>query len=111
MRIRDGDEWKTAFNTPLGHFEYLVMPFGLTNAPAVFQNLVNDVLRDFLNRSVFVYLGDILIFSRNQEEHFQHVRQLLQQLLENKLYVKAEKCEFSVTSVSFLGCILPWVHH
>ena len=106
VRIREGDEWKTAFNTPLGHFEYLVMPFGLTNAPAVFQNLVNDVLRDFLNRSVFVYLDDILIFSHNQEEHFQHVRQVLLRLLENKLYVKAEKCEFSVTSVSFLGFII-----
>ena len=84
VRIREGDEWKTAFNTPLGHFEYLVMPFGLTNAPAVFQNLVNDVLRYFLNRSVFVYLDDILIFSHNQEEHFQQVRQVLQRLLENK---------------------------
>ena len=85
VRIRKGDEWKTAFNTPLGHFEYLVMPFGLTNAPAVFQNLVNDVLRDFLNRSVFVYIDDILIFSRNKEEHVHHVRQVLQRLLENKL--------------------------
>ena len=69
VRIREGDEWKTAFNTPLGHFEYLLMPFVLTNAPAVFQNLVNDVLRDFLNRSVFIYLDDILSFSRNKEEH------------------------------------------
>lgn len=106
VRIREGDEWKTAFNTPLGHFEYLVMPFGLTNAPAVFQALVNDVLRDFLNRSVFVYLDDILIFSRSTEEHVQHVRQVLQRLLDNKLFVKAEKCEFHVTSVAFLGYIL-----
>jgi len=67
VRIRQGDEWKTAFNTPLGHFEYLVMPFGLTNAPAVFQALVNDVLRDFLHNFVFVYLDDILdlIFQAN----------------------------------------------
>lgn len=62
VRLRDGNEWKTAFNTHLGHFEYLVMPFGLTNAPAIFQALVNDVLRDFLDRFVFVYLDDILIF-------------------------------------------------
>lgn len=62
IRIREGDEWKTAFNTHLGHFEYLVMPFGLTSAPAVFQSLVNDVLRDLLNKTVFVYLDDILIF-------------------------------------------------
>ena len=65
MRIREGDECKTAFNTPSGHYEYLVMPFGLTNAPAVFQGLVNDVLRDILN--VFVYLDDILIFSKNKQ--------------------------------------------
>ena len=62
VRIRKGDEWKTAFNTPTGHYEYLVMPFGLTNAPAVFQNLINDLLRDMLNKFVFVYLDDILIF-------------------------------------------------
>ena len=59
VRVREGDEWKTAFNTPLGHFEYLVMPFGLTNAPAVFQALINDVLRDMLHRFVVVYLDDI----------------------------------------------------
>uniref|UniRef100_A0A3P9HSL7 Gypsy retrotransposon integrase-like protein 1 n=1 Tax=Oryzias latipes TaxID=8090 RepID=A0A3P9HSL7_ORYLA len=106
VRMREGDEWKTAFNTPLGHFEYLVMPFGLTNAPAIFQNLVNDVLRDFLNRFVFVYLDDILIYSRNQEQHTHHVRQVLSRLLENQLYVKAEKCEFHVPTISFLGFII-----
>lgn len=63
VQICEGDEWKTAFNAPLGHFEYLVMPFGLTNAPAVFQALVNDVLRDMLNKFLFIYLDDILIFS------------------------------------------------
>ncbi|KAF7640683.1 hypothetical protein LDENG_00023110, partial [Lucifuga dentata] len=106
VRIREGDEWKTAFNTPLGHFEYLVMPIGLTNAPAVFQALVNDVLWDFLNRFVFVYLDDILIFSRTPDEHTHHVRLVLQRLLENKLFVKAEKCEFHVSSVKFLGYII-----
>uniref|UniRef100_A0A8C7YUC9 ribonuclease H n=1 Tax=Oryzias sinensis TaxID=183150 RepID=A0A8C7YUC9_9TELE len=69
VRIREGDEWKTAFNTPLGHYEYQVMPFGLTNAPAIFQRLVNDVLRDFLNRFVFVYLDDILIYSCDLAQH------------------------------------------
>lgn len=77
VRIREGNEWKTAFNTHLGHFKYLVMPFGLTNAPAVFQALVNNVLRDFINRFVFVYLDDILIFSKSQSEHKNHVRQVL----------------------------------
>ena len=77
VRIRSGDEWKTAFNTHSGHFEYLVMPFGLTNAPAVFQALVNDVLSEMLDKFVFVYIDDILIFSNNLSEHKQHVRQVL----------------------------------
>uniref|UniRef100_A0A674PJ94 Uncharacterized protein n=1 Tax=Takifugu rubripes TaxID=31033 RepID=A0A674PJ94_TAKRU len=106
VRIREGDEWKTAFNTPTGHYEYLVMPFGLTNAPAVFQALINDILRDMLNKTVFVYLDDILIFSCSKEEHVHHVQAVLQRLLENSLFVKAEKCEFHATSVSFLGYII-----
>lgn len=106
VRIREGDEWKTAFNTHLGHFEYLVMPFGLMNAPAVFQALVNDVLRDFLNHFVFVYLDDILIFSRSRAEHVKHVRLVLRRLLENRLFCKAEKCEFHASTVSFLGFII-----
>lgn len=106
LRIRKGDEWKTAFKTPLGHFEYLVMPFGLCNAPAFFQALVNDVLRDYLNVFVFVYLDDILIYSKTLPEHKNHVRQVLQRLLENKLFVKAEKCEFHQQSVTFLGYVL-----
>lgn len=73
VRIREGDEWKKAFNTPTGHYEYLVMPSGLTNAPAVCQALINDMLRDMLNHYVFVYLDDILIFSRSREQHIHHV--------------------------------------
>ncbi len=106
VRIREGDEWKTAFNTPSGHYEYLVMPFGLTNAPAVFQALVNDVLRDMLNLFVFVYLDDILIFSPDETTHRHHVKQVLRRLLDNQLFVKAEKCEFHVPTVSFLGFIV-----
>lgn len=106
VRIKEGDEWKTAFNTPLGHFEYRVLPFGLVNAPAVFQALVNDVLRDMLNVFVFVYLDDILIFSPSLQMHIQHVRRVLQRLLENRLFVKAEKCAFHVSSVTFLGSVV-----
>lgn len=104
--ICEGDEWKTAFNTPTGHYEYLVLPFGLNNAPAVFQALVNDVLRDLINRFVFVYLDDILIFSSSLQAHTQHVRQVLQRLLENQLFVKVEKCEFHSKSVTFLGYVI-----
>lgn len=106
VRVREGDEWKTAFNTPTGHYEYLVMPFGLTNAPAVFQALVNDVLRDMVGQFVFVYLDDILIYSPDLESHHRHVRAVLLRLLQNHLFVKAEKCEFHTTHTSFLGFII-----
>uniref|UniRef100_A0A8C1EY99 Gypsy retrotransposon integrase-like protein 1 n=1 Tax=Cyprinus carpio carpio TaxID=630221 RepID=A0A8C1EY99_CYPCA len=106
VRIREGDEWKTAFNTPRGHFEYLVMPFGLSNSPAVFQAIVNDVLRDMIDQFIYVYLDDILIFSSSLQEHVQHVQRVLQRLLENGLFVKAEKCEFHPQSDPFLGYIV-----
>lgn len=77
------------------------MPFGLTNTHAVFQALVNDVLRDMLNSFMFVYLDNILIFSQNLAEHELHVHQVFQHLLENKLFLKAEKYEFHVSRVSF----------
>lgn len=91
VQIRHGEGWKTAFNTPLGHFKYLVMPFGLTNAPAVFHALVNDVLCDMLNKFLFAYIDDILIFSETEEEHILPVRLDLRLLVENSMYVKAEK--------------------
>ena len=82
------------------------MPFGLTNAPAVFQGLVNDVLRDLLNICVFVYLDDFLIFSKSKQEHVVHVCQILARLLENQLFIKAEKCEFHASELSFLGFVV-----
>ena len=88
------------------HWEYLVMPFGLTNAPAVFQTLVNDVLGDMVNKFIFVYLDDILIFSQDAQSHQGHVRKVFQRLLENRLFVKAEKCVFSCTSTTFLGYVI-----
>ena len=107
IRIREGDEWKKAFNTTSGHYEYLVLPFGLTNAPAVFQNMVNDVLGDMLNKFVFVYLDDIVIFSCSLSDHVHHVCQVLQRLLENQLYVKAENCKFPGHLVTCCGEGLP----
>lgn len=80
------------------------MPFGLTNA--VFQSLLNDVLQDMLNRHMFVYLDDILIFSKSPAEHAHHIQAVLQCLLENLLFIKAEKYEFHAPSVSFLGYIV-----
>lgn len=101
VHIREGDEWKTAFNTPLEHFKYLVKPFGLTNAPTIFQALVKDILWDFLH-----YLDDILIyFSWSLQEHVAHVRMVLKCLLENHLFVKAEKCQFHLGLEPFLGFV------
>lgn len=80
-----------AFNTPFGHFEYLVMPFGLTNSATAFQALVNDVLRDFLNHFVLVYLDNILIFSWNMSDHISHACHIVQRLLENKLFVRGRE--------------------
>ncbi|GAA5971619.1 hypothetical protein JCM3765_001266 [Sporobolomyces pararoseus] len=106
VRIRVGDEWKTAFRTRYGHYEYQVMPFGLTNAPATFQALINDTFRPFLDRFVVAYLDDILIYSQTLEEHQDHVRQVLAKMREAKLYGKAEKCSFHSDSVEYLGFII-----
>ena len=106
IRIRDGDEWKTAFRTRYGHFEYCVMPFGLANAPATFQGHINNVLRDFLDVFVIAYLDDILIFSTDVRSHTRDVRRVLERLLQHRLFVKLEKCLFSVPEVDFVGFVL-----
>ena len=106
LRIAPGDEWKTAFHTRYGHFEYLVMPFGLTNAPASFQAYANDCLRDFLDLFCVVYLDDVLIFSETLEEHISHVKQVLARLREYGLTCKLRKCEFHSSSLSFLGFVI-----
>ncbi|KAJ1082393.1 hypothetical protein NDU88_002561 [Pleurodeles waltl] len=78
LRIKEGDEWQTAFRTPFGHYEYRVMPFGLTNAPSIFQRFMVSVFSDLLNNMVVIYLDDILIYSRRPEIHSSHVKQVLQ---------------------------------
>ncbi|KAK6221471.1 reverse transcriptase domain protein [Colletotrichum tabaci] len=103
IRMKEGEEWKTAFRIRKGLFEYLVMPFGLTNAPATFQTMINYVLSEFIDIFVVVYLDDILIFSPTLELHKEHVHQVLQKLQEAKLLVEAEKCEFHTQRVDFLG--------
>jgi hypothetical protein len=106
LRIAEGEEWKTAFRTRYGLFEYLVMPFGLTNAPASFQHLMNHNFRTMLDHYVICYLDDILIYSDTLEEHYQHVTSVLETLRKAGLFAKAEKCEFHQHSVEFLGFIV-----
>jgi hypothetical protein len=106
LRIAKGEEFKTAFRTRFGHFEYCVMPFGLTNAPATFQSYINSVLHEYLDVFCTAYMDDILVYSETYEEHVQHVRKVLTKLLENGLYVSLEKCEFHVQEVNFLGYMI-----
>ena len=106
IRIRRGDEWKTAFRTRYGHFEYLVMPFGLTNAPATFQSYIHQAMKDILDDFVIVYLDDILIFSKNEHEHIKHVQAVLRRLRKANLYAKLTKCDFHKKELKFLGYLV-----
>jgi hypothetical protein len=103
IRIAKEDVPKTAFRTRYGHFEFLVLPFGLTNAPATFMHLMHQVFRPLLDKFVLVFLDDILIYSKNLQEHEQHVREVLNLLRQNKLYAKESKCELFKARVEFLG--------
>ena len=106
LRIREGDEWKTAFRTRYGHFEYCVMPFGLSNAPATFQAYINHALVGLVDVTCVVYLDDILIYSENPDEHDTVVRQVLERLQQHGLYANLQKCEFDVDTVEFLGFVI-----
>ena len=106
IRMKEGEEWKTAFRTRYGHFEYLVMPFGLTNAPATCQELMNNLLREHLDIFVIVYLDDILIYSKEETEHEQHVQTILKILWDNELQVDPDKCRWHQEEVEFLGCVV-----
>src|SRR5882672_1532269 len=96
--ITPGDEWKTAFQTQYGSFEWLVMFEGLTNAPAAFQRFMNEIFADMIDVIVIIYLDDSLIYSDNISKHKAHVWEVLQQLCANRLFSCADKCEFHVTS-------------
>ncbi|KAI3768717.1 hypothetical protein L2E82_19547 [Cichorium intybus] len=99
MRVREEDIPKTAFRMRYGHFEFVVMPFGLTNAPAAFMDLMNRVCRPMLDRSVIVFIDDILVYSRSREKHKQHLKEVLETLRKEKLYAKLSKCDFWLREV------------
>lgn len=106
MRIKAGHEWKTAFRAPGGLYESLVIPFGLANGPAVFQRFIQDVLHKYLDVFCFVYLDDILIFSKDDDSHTTHINQVLSKLREHNLQASPSKCEFFKKEVVFLGFVV-----
>nr|GEV37059.1 putative reverse transcriptase domain-containing protein [Tanacetum cinerariifolium] len=106
LRVWDEDIPKTAFRTRYGHYEFQVIPFGLTNAPVVFMDLMNRVCKPFLNKFVIVFIDDILIYSRNKEEHANHHRIILELIRKEKLYAKFSKCDFWIRTVQFLGHLI-----
>ncbi|GJR31392.1 putative reverse transcriptase domain-containing protein [Tanacetum coccineum] len=106
LRIREEDIPITAFRTRYGHYEFQVMPFGLTNAPAVFMDLMNRVCKPYLDKFVIVFIDDILIYSKNKEEHGEHLKTILNLLRSEKLYAKFSKCDFWLDSVQFLGHVI-----
>ncbi|GJS05612.1 putative reverse transcriptase domain-containing protein [Tanacetum coccineum] len=106
LRVREQDIPKTAFRTRYGHYEFQVMPFGLTNAPAVFMDLMNRVCKPYLDKFVIVFIDDILIYSKDEREHEEHLKTILELLKEEKLYAKFSKCEFWIPKVQFLGHVI-----
>ena len=106
LRVKEVDVLKTAFRTQYGHYEFLVMPFGLTNAPTTFMDLRNRVFGPYGDQFVVVFIDDILVYSKDAQEHEQHLRIVLETLREKRLYAKLSKCDFWLKEVSFLGHIV-----
>ena len=103
IKIRKEDIPKTAFTTRYGLYEYTVMSFGLTNTPSTFSCLMNSIFMEYLDKFVVVYLDDILIYSKSDKEHAEHLRLVLTKLREHRLYAKFSKCEFWLPEVTYLG--------
>ncbi|GJV76398.1 putative reverse transcriptase domain-containing protein [Tanacetum coccineum] len=106
LRVREEDIPKTAFRTRYGHYEFQVMPFGLTNAPAVFMDLMNRVCKPYLDKFVIVFIDDILIYSKNKQEHEEHLKLILELIKKEELYAEFSKCEFWIPKVEFLGHVI-----
>ncbi|GKA60657.1 putative reverse transcriptase domain-containing protein [Tanacetum coccineum] len=106
LRIKEEDILITAFRTRYGHFEFQVMPFGLTNVPAVFMDLMKRVCKPYLDKFLIVFIDDILVYSKDEEEHGKHLKIILELLKKERLYAKFLKCDFLLDSVQFLGHVI-----
>jgi hypothetical protein len=106
LKIWESNITKTAFHTQYGLYEYTVMSLGLTNAPAYFMYLMNKVFMEYLDKFIVVFIDDILMFSKTEEEHEKHRRLVLEKLRSNQMYAKFTKCEFWLTEVTFLGHVI-----
>ncbi|GKB94526.1 putative reverse transcriptase domain-containing protein, partial [Tanacetum coccineum] len=106
LRVRGEDIPKTTFRMHYGHYEFQVLPFGLTNTPAVFMDLMNRVCKPYLDKFVIFFIDDILIYSKNKEEHEEHLKVILELLKKEELYAKFSKCEFWIPKVQFLGHVI-----
>ena len=106
VRIKDEDIFKIAFRTRYCHYEFVVIPFGLTNAPAFFMCLMNNVMHKYLDKFVVVFIDDILIYSKTEEEHKEHLKIVLQELRDHQLFVKFSKCDFFKDKIKYSGHVV-----
>nr|GFA02913.1 putative reverse transcriptase domain-containing protein [Tanacetum cinerariifolium] len=106
LRVQEQDVWKIAFRTRYGHYKFQAMPFGLTNVHVVFMDLMNRVCKPYLDKFVIVFIDDILIYSKNEKEHKDHLKAILELLKKEKLYAKFSKCKFWIPRVQFLGHVI-----
>ena len=106
VRIKDEDIFKTAFRTRYGHYEFVIIPFGLTNALTVFMCLMNNIMHKYLDKFVVDFIDDILIYSKTEEEHREHLKIVLQELREHQLFAKFSKCDFFKDKIQYLGHVV-----